>query len=452
MRKRRVVIVGGGFTGLSAAYDLTSAGAAVTLLEADRELGGLAGCFDTPWGPLEKFYHHWYLSDTAILKLIEEIGLGGSLTYTPSRTGLYFANTIFRLASPMDLLRFSPLSLPDRIRLGLMALRVRRVRDWKPLESIGVREWVVAMAGESVYRVVWEPLLRGKFGKYADELAAVWLWNKLKLRGSSRGKRGTENLVYVRGGFGAVIQRLSAILSERGATICCGMPAVRIICENGRAAGVATTSGFFPADDVLVTTAIPPFLELCPDLPRDFAERVRGIRYLANVCLVLALSQSLSDTYWLNVNDPRFPFVGIIEHTNFVSPDDYGGTRLAYLSKYLDADDPVFGMNENQMLEYALPHIRRMFPDFSEAWLVGHFVWKARYAQPIVTPGYVSRIPALRTPIPGLWLCSMAQIYPEDRGTNYAVEYGRRAAREMLVEAAADPRRQSSQPRTIEHS
>lgn len=443
MSKRRVVIVGGGFTGLSAAYDLANAGTAVTLLEADKDLGGLAGCFETPWGPLEKFYHHWYLSDLAVLKLIEEIGLGGSLTYTQSRTGLYFADTIFRLAGPMDLLSFTPLSLPDRIRLGLMALRVRWIRDWKPLESIGVREWVTAMAGESVFRVVWEPLLRGKFGKHADELAAVWLWNKLKLRGSSRGKRGAETLVYLRGGFGVAIERLSGILRERGAFIFSGTPAVRIVCENGRAAGVATASGYFPADDVLVTTAIPPFLELCPDLPREYADRIRDIRYLANVCLVLALSQSLSDTYWLNVNDPRFPFVGIIEHTNFVSPHDYAGKRLVYLSKYLDADDPVFAMNETQLLEFALPHIQRMFPKFTRDWIVAHFAWKARYAQPVVTQGYSSRIPPMRTPIPGLWLSSMAQIYPEDRGTNYAVEYGRRAAREILSEASGKPHPQT---------
>lgn len=408
----------------------------MTLLESDTVLGGLAGTFDTCAGPLEKFYHHWYLSDRAVLDLVAEIGLGQRLVVSPSRTGMYFANRFFRLSSPLDLLRFRPLRFRDRLRLGWMTLRVRRVREWKPLEHRLVRDWVISLAGQRVWEVVWEPLLRGKFGRYADEVAAVWLWNKLKLRGASRSAGGAENLAYVDGGFGVLVDRLVEVLRERGVRIHTATPALRVESEHGRVRAVRAATGTIACDQVLVTTPIPQFLELCPGLPADYTAPMSTLRYLANVCLVLVLTRSLSDTYWLNVNDPAFPFVAVIEHTNFAPPEKYRGCRLVYLSKYLDEADPLFAMSAEQMLEFSLPHLQRMFPAFSRSWIREFHLWKARHSQPVVTRNYGARIPAFQTPIGGLWLCTMAQIYPQDRGTNYAVEYGRRVARQMLADTS----------------
>jgi len=429
---QHIAIIGGGLTGLSAADTLSAAGHAVTIYEAEPALGGLAGSFEVNGARLERFYHHLFTSDVAMVALIERLGLGERLLWQPSATA-YYASRIYRLSTPLDLLRFDRVSLLDRLRLGLLTLRARSVRDWLPLEEITAREWLVSMAGESAYRAVWEPLLRGKFGRYADEISAVWMWNKLKLRGSSRGERQEERLGYLEGGFGQVIDAWEALLRGRGVSIHLATPAREVRIEGGRVEGVLSEGGLASYDRVLVTTAPALLAGLAPGLPPAYRAQLEGIPYLANVCLVMELDRSLSDTYWLNVGDPAIPFTGVIEHTNFARPEAYSGAHLAYLSRYLDADDPYYAMAPEDLLSAYLPHLARMFRGFERSWVRRLWAWRERYTQPVITRGYSRRIPAHRTPADGLWLACMAQVYPEDRGMNYAVAAGERVAREMLA-------------------
>src|SRR4051812_14128139 len=185
-----VVVIGGGFTGLAAAWELVNRGMRVTVCEADSELGGLAGSFEVGGTRLEKFYHHWFTNDRHVIDLVHELGRDDEVLHRPTRTGMYFAHRFFRLSTPQDVLRFSPLRLRNRIRLGLLALRARRVRDWRALEELTAEEWLTRLGGPEVFRVVWQPLLEGKFGPYAQEISAVLFWNKLKLRRGRRGEAG----------------------------------------------------------------------------------------------------------------------------------------------------------------------------------------------------------------------------------------------------------------------
>jgi len=428
-----VIVIGAGYAGLSAAYDLCKAGHKVTVYEKDSDIGGLAGTFELqPGMRVEKFYHHWFTNDVDVLGLIDELGLGHLKQYHSSNTGLYFTNSIFRLASPLDLLSFPGIPFIDRIRTGLMALIARRVNDWKPLENISAEDWLVKIGGRKAYDAIWKPLMQGKFGLEAPNVSAVWMWNKLKLRGSSRNKKGGESLVYFGGGFGALTDGIRKSLESLGVTIHLNTGVKKIITENGRAAGVETDRGTHRANAVLCTVPLPQFLQMTPDLPSDYSSKCKEIRFLGNSCLVLRLSRSLSSTYWLNVADPSFPFVGIIEHTNLDSRENYGGDHIVYLSKYLPTTEKLFSFTTDEMLDYCVPFIQRIFPEFDRSWILSHHVWKAQFSQPVITKKYSNLIPSLKTPIDGLWLCTMAQIYPEDRGTNYAVRYGRRVAKEML--------------------
>jgi protoporphyrinogen oxidase len=428
-----VIVIGAGYAGLSAAYDLCKAGHKVTVYEKDSDIGGLAGTFELqPGMRVEKFYHHWFTNDVDVLGLIDELGLGHLKQYHSSNTGLYFTNSIFRLASPLDLLSFPGIPFIDRIRTGLMALIARRVNDWKPLENISAEDWLVKIGGRKAYDAIWKPLMQGKFGVEAPNVSAVWMWNKLKLRGSSRNKKGGESLVYFGGGFGALTDGIRKSLESLGVTIHLNTGVKKIITENGRATGVETDRGTHRANAVLCTVPLPQFLQMTPDLPSDYSSKCKEIRFLGNSCLVLRLSRSLSSTYWLNVADPSFPFVGIIEHTNLDSRENYGGDHIVYLSKYLPTTEKLFSFTTDEMLDYCVPFIQRIFPEFDRSWILSHHVWKAQFSQPVITKNYSNLIPSLKTPIDGLWLCTMAQIYPEDRGTNYAVRYGRRVAKEML--------------------
>jgi protoporphyrinogen oxidase len=431
----KIAIIGGGMTGMSAADELTKRGASCTIFEKQPVLGGLAGSFQVNGAWLEKFYHHLFTSDRAAVALIERLGWGDALEWIPT-TNSYYLNQIYHLSTPLDLLRFSSISLLARIRLGLLYVGTRFVNNWQKLEQITAREWLIRMAGREVYEKVWQPLLRGKFGRYADEVAAVWIWNKLKLRGSSRGKKQEERLGYVRGGFGQVIDAFERDLQKQDVEINPWSPVERIEIEEGRATGVVVDGAFQPFDRVLVTTAPDLFLEMAPELPAAYRDQLAQIKYLANVCLVMSLDRSLSDTYWLNVGDPSIPFTGVIEHTNMQRPDIYGGAHLAYLSRYLDPEDPFYDMSAEELLEAYVPHLQKMFEGFSRDWVKEAWAWRARYAQPVIGLNYSDLKPAFRTPVEDLWLCCMAQIYPQDRGINYAVAYGQKVAAAMWPRSA----------------
>jgi len=441
-----VVVVGGGFAGLTAAWELTRRGVRATVLEADAEVGGLAGSFTVAGERLEKFYHHWFTNDVHVNDLVRELGTEDQILYRPTRTGMYFANNFFKLSTPLDLLRFTPLSFTDRVRLGLLALRARLVRDWRRLEELTAEEWLIRLGGPDVYRVVWQPLMEGKFGRHAGEISAVWFWNKLKLRGGSRDGSGAEILAYYRGGFVSLAEELAARVGEAGGEVRLDSPVTRVHAENGRVAALETPGGLVEADAVIATPALPIVADLlAPHVPVSYQAQLRRIGYLANLCVVLELDRSLSETYWLNVNDPGFPFVGVIEHTNFEPPESYAGRHLVYLSKYLPHTDRLYHLPDEEVLAFCLEHLRRMFPAFSRDWVLGAHVWRARYAQPIVERRYGALIPPLTTPLPGFYLSSMAQVYPEDRGTNYAIREGRRAAREV-AEALGDQPPQIARP------
>ena len=427
-RPQSVGIIGGGFAGLATGYFLSSRGIRCTVYEKDDRLGGLAACFSVHGAPLEKFYHHLFAHDRAMLALVRELGLGQCLLPRETNTGVFYGGKIWRLSTPLDLLRFSPLSVADRLRLGMLALRARLVRDFRAIEHLTARDWLVRMAGPRVYQVVWEPLLRGKFGRFAEEIAAPWFWSKLKLRGGSRSARQAEELIYIRGGFARVAQALAERICAAGGEVLLRTPVEKIVVRNGRVAGVVA-SGAERAHDAVVATVAPPLVaQLAPDLPAGFASRLRAVRYLGVVCLVLALKRKLSETYWLNINEPGFPFVGVIEHTNIIPPEEYGGVHLAYVTKYMLPDDRLFALDGRALFEEYLPWLKRIFPDFEERSVCALYCWREKYAQPIVSVGYGELVPPQRTPIAGLFLCNMAQVYPQDRGTNYSVLFAKQVA------------------------
>ena len=431
----QVVIIGAGFCGLAAAWELVQRGIKVTVLEQDEAVGGLAGSFCVgdasllSSSRLEKFYHHWFTSDVHIMQLINALGLQDKVVVRATRTGMYYAHNFFRLSSPLDLLRFKPLPLLDRLRLGLLVPRMQLVRDWHKLEQLTAAEWIRKTCGERVYEVVWQPLLRGKFGSEADKIAAVWLWNKLKLRGGSRSKDGREQLAYLQGGFAVLAEKLATAIQAKGGIIKTRTAARGIATKNGQVQAVFTDHGNINATHVIATPALPIIADLLHShVPHTYEQQLRRIAYLANICVVLELNRSLSDIYWLNVNDPSFPFVGVIEHTNFEPATSYQQRHIVYLSRYLPAADPFYSKDDDEVVRFSLTHLRRMFPAFDDKCLLNAHVWRADYAQPVVECHYNRLRPSPQTPLANFYIASMAQIYPQDRGTNYAVAQGKEVA------------------------
>ena len=437
----RAGIIGGGAAGLAAAYELTGRGHYAEVFERAPFLGGQASTFPVGGGQLEKGYHHLFVSDTAMVELIHELGLGHKLAWLESRVGLFYGGKIWNFSTPMDLLRFTPLSFPQRVRVGLWTFLLQKTKNWRKFEGITAKDWIIQHMGREAYQVIWEPLLRGKFGEYYDQVSMTWLWGKIYLRVASRGKSlQKERLGYPMGSFGEVFDVLGERIAQQGGKVHTGAGVNRIVVEDGVAAGLeAQLPGQEPQikryDAVIATTPSYIFIRLAPPLPQEYLDKLTNVRYLSAVLVILVLKQPLSPVYWMNVADRTLPFVGVIEHTNMIDRSLYGGNHIVYLTNYLSRESELYQKSGKELLEEFIPHLRKINPEFDSSWILEYHHHKVDGAQPIIGVNYSQRIPDHRTPIKKLYLANTTQIYPEDRGTNYSVRMGRQVARMVLEDA-----------------
>lgn len=435
----KVGIIGAGAAGLAAAYELTLAGVEVSVYEKASFVGGQASTFDVESTPLERGYHHLFTSDTDILALMSEIGLSDRMEWYESKVGIFYDGKIFNLVTPLDLLKFSPLSIIDRIRMGLVTMILKTKKDWESLETVTTDEWIKTWAGKRVYEVVWGPLLRGKFGdRHYTEIGMPWFWGKIHTRFASRGKNMAKELLgYPKGSFGEIFDTLTKKIELMGGTVKLSTGVSKIIIEKGKAVGLSIESNSKQEvtqrfDAILSTTPSFVFPKLVPKMPKEYEERLTTVQYMSAVLIILILDRPLTNVYWLNVADRSIPFVGVIEHTNMIDSSFYGGKHIVYLSNYLNIDHRLYQMDHKQLLEEYLPHIKKINPDFEESWIEKTYYHKVGAAQPIIGINYSQRIPSHKTPFEGLYLANTTQIYPEDRGTNYSVRMGREVAKLLL--------------------
>jgi protoporphyrinogen oxidase len=429
------LIIGAGFSGLTLALRLAEAGKSVIIIENDSCVGGLASDFELATGDrLEKFYHHWFKSDLAITNLVESIGMANQIKENSSKTGMFFNSRIWNLSSPLDLMRFKAISLKSRIRLGLAVLLIRRMKNWKQIEGLSIREWLEPLCGKEAYSAVWEPLVKAKFSIHAENISAAWMWKKLVLRGGTRSKNGTESLLYIDGGFGYLANEIAARIKLMGGEIRCNEKVQYLNHAEGKILSADTNLQSRYHFNQIIFTGTPAQLTeiIDADVDKDWSDKLQSIEYLANICLILILNQSLSDTYWLNVNDPGFPFVGVIEHTNLIKTDTFANLHVVYLSRYIEKNEPEYLLSDEQYFRSCMLPLSKMFPKFQEKWIQEFHIWRSPNAQPITHKNSSSIIPEVTTPFSNLLLCSMAQVYPEDRGTNYAVENAENIANKLL--------------------
>ena len=442
----KVAVLGGGMTGLTCAYRLGGQGHRCDVYERWPGLGGQAATMDLGEGlPLERYYHHLFTSDREIAALYDELGLQDEIAYLPASTAFFAGGRVWPFTTPLDLLRFGVLPLRSRVRLGLEVLRLQRgPDDPRPYEDVTAREWIVDRLGEPVWQHLWGPLLRGKFGDRADDVAMVWLWRKLVLRRQVADRQArTERLGWPRHSWQLLFDRLAAEIRRAGGRVLIDRPAMRLDRDGD---GLVVTAGapdsfrrgLDPAAyapdgqaryDAIVATVPNPVFEgllgpgLRAELPGGYAERLRSIAYHAALCLVLVLDRPFTSTYWMNIADD-LPFIGVIEHTNWVSPSHYGGRHILYVANYVAPDSPLLDLDADALLEHYLDGLRRIQPAFAPEQVRERWIFREPHAQPIVDVGYRRRIPPLDTGVPGLWLANTTQVYPEDRGTNYAVRLG----------------------------
>ena len=434
----RVGIIGGGAAGLAAAYELAKRGHFAEVFERAPFLAGQASTFAVGGGRLERGYHHLFVSDTDMTGLIEEIGLGGQLAWLESKVGLFYGGRIWDFSTPLDLLRFTPLPFLERIRVGWWTFALQKTRNWRKFEGISAKDWLQGHMGRRAYEVIWEPLLRGKFGEHFEKISMTWVWGKIYLRVASRGKgMQKERLGYPMGSFGEVFDTLGQRVVELGGQVHLSTGVNRVVVEDGSAAGLEIEPPDSPAetreyDAVIATTPSYVFTRLAAPLPEDYRGLLEQAEYLAAVLVILELDRPLSAKYWLNVADRSLPFVGVIEHTNLIDKSLYGDRHIVYLTNYPDPRSELYRKSGAELLEDFIPHLRKINPEFDRSWILDYHHHRVDAAQPIIGANYSRRIPDHRTPIANLYLANTTQIYPEDRGTNYSVRMGRQVARMVL--------------------
>jgi protoporphyrinogen oxidase len=299
---------------------------------------------------------------------------------------------------------------------------------WQPLEKVTAAEWMRRWCGPRVYEAMWKPLLVSKFGE--ENLGTVnmaWLWARLKAR--------TTRLGTFRGGFQAFLDKLAGVVRGQGAELRLKCPVTGIRRAPDGTAGrllVETQAGAEAYDAVLSTSSPALMARMAPELPADYASKLTALKAMGAVVMVLALDRPLTQYYWHNLpKEAGFPFLALVEHTNFMQPEYYGGDHLIYCGDYLDPGHEYFRLSKEELLERYLPALARFNPAFNRSWLKDSWLYRTQNAQPIPPLNHSRNIPDIRTPIPGLYFASMSQVYPWDRGTNFAVEIGRRAARMM---------------------
>jgi protoporphyrinogen oxidase len=436
--------------GLTAAHRLTASGHVVDVYERWPGLGGQAATFDAGEGVrLERYYHHLFTTDRHIAALYDELGLGDELEWRESTTAMLAHGRLWPFTTPGDLLRFRPLPPVARVRMGAAAVALQRfARQAGPYERVTARAWIERWMGRAAWREVWGPLLRGKFGERADDIAMVWLWSKLRLRRGEDARE--ERLGYPRTSWEPLLEALRDRVEAGGGRVLLDRPAARIApaaagWEVTPGASDAFRSGHDPRafaaggpperyDRVLATVPSDVFEQLVEPgvLGEDYLRRLRSTEYFTALCLLLEVDRRVTPYYWINVADRDVPFVGLIEHTNFVEPDRYGGRRFLYVANYLPRGHELLDLDAEALLERYADGLRRANPAWDRSWVKGMWRHAEPAAQPIVTVGYRERIPPLATGAPGLLLANTTQVYPEDRGTNYAVRLGEDAARETM--------------------
>jgi protoporphyrinogen oxidase len=433
MEKTDVAVVGAGLAGLTAALRLAQQGHRVKVFERYPRPGGLARVLEVNGEPLEAFYHHLFTSDTTYVALAEELGVTNLIDWLPSRMGIWTEGRLWDFGTPQSLLRFRPLSLIDKARFAISTLLLQRSKDPTRFENVTASEWIRRHQGDRVWKKVWGPLFHQKFAEEAENVAMVWLWGKLNLRGKSRSASGMgERLGYMRGSFAKLVEALETRL-ENGGTELFLSEAVKRIEKTDDGFEVVTRNSSWMAERVLSATPVPDYLEIAGHLLNDDERtELSELRATGAICTILELEHSLTPFYWLNIADPEMPFGGLIEHTNYIPRERYGGTHILYISNYLFPDHPMYSRSKKEVLDTYLPALTRVNSAFDPSWITKSHHFRADYAQPVVPIGYRSRIPSFRSSVSGLYLCSMAQIFPEDRGQNYAVAYGEKAAKVVL--------------------
>jgi len=389
----RVGIIGGGISGLTAAFELTRRGHAVELFEAREAMGGLVSTFDLAGTRIERYYHFLCLGDEGYFDLCQDLGLADRIRFRRARTGFYYDGAHHPFTNAFDLLRFTPIPLSQRIRFGLFALEARWRDEWRQLDELVAKPWLIDRVGLRTYQVVWEPLLALKFGDFHDRISAAWVWHRMHRVARSKGRMG-----YLEGGTGLLLDTLEEAINGQGGAIHTNCSVEAVLADGGLRLAGGETRTF---DALVSTLPLCALADLLPPEHGDYADQLRRVRYIGVVCAVFKLARPVSRCFWLNVHDRRLPLNGIIEYTN-LNPIDHDAGHIVYVPYYVPTTHPMYAADDEHVVQTSWEALRLINPVLTEADRVAHGVFRASCAQAICPTAFLDMMPNTAAPIRGL--------------------------------------------------
>lgn len=430
--KTSYCVLGAGPMGLMAALELLEAGHAVDVLERDDRLGGMSAHFDFAGTRIERYYHFVCKTDAPLFALLDRLGLAERLQWVDTRMGYYHDGTLHPWGTPFALLMFPKLNFIDKFRYALHVMATKSVRDWRALDRKNARDWIRRWVGPRAWKVLWERAFALKFHGYEDNLSAAWIGTRIKRIALSRRSLMQESLGYLEGGSEMLLEAMAARVRALGGRILLGQPVQQVLAQDGRVTGVRAGGEERRYDRVLSTAPIQYVPRLVPDLPPEFADKVRKIENIPVACVILKLAQPVTDNFWLNISDAAIEIPGLIEYSN-LNPGASPGASIVYAPFYMPVTHPKWQLSNEQLIDEVISYLPRINPSFRPEWVLARHCHRYEFAQAICPPGFYAMLPPMRTPLAGFFMADTAYYYPEDRSISESVEVGRRLAHEAMA-------------------
>ena len=440
--KKHWAIVGGGTLGMTIAHRLVALGQKVTLLEAAPTFGGLTSAWnigDTVW---DRFYHVTLLSDTHLRQLLTDLDLEDEMKWVVTKTGFFAGGKLVSMSNAWEFLKFPPLNLWEKFRLGCTILYGSRLKNWRRLEQIPVEKWLRKLSGNSTFEKIWLPLLKSKLGDTYQKASASFIWAYIdRMYAARRTGMKREMFGYVPGGYARVLETFSKSLISRGA-ILLSDHIVQEIQPKRSDRSLQITFTDQPArefDRVIVTTPAPVVSRICPGLTEDEKKRFDSVDYMGVICASMLLKKQLAGYYVTNITDPGIPLTGVIEMSAVVDPNELGGNHLVYLPKYLPSDDDAsFSEPDESIKERFLLTIEKMYPNFKRSDIVEFKIARARNVMALPTIGFSENLPPMVTSVPGLAVISSAHIVKGNLNVNETIQIADEGLRHVLAKENID--------------
>lgn len=431
----KIGIIGAGYGGLNIAKELKKNGQEVTIFEKNQYIGGMVDTVAIYGTRLEKYYRHIFKSDKEAIDLIKEMGLEEELIWPSTKMGYLTNRKIYEFGTPISLLKFKELNFIEKLRFGFNVIHIKLINNYKKIEKETAENWLRNRIGEKIYSKIWEPLLLSKFGENKSQVSMAWLWGKIKLRSTSSTKDG-EQLGYIKGSYQKLTDNFYKYLIDKNVKINLNTKITNVEKENEKYIIKYEENGTEKEEkfDIIISTIN------YQDFEKIFAEfitanekqRLDKVKYTSARTMIIVSDKSLIPFYWLNVGDKDIPFGGIIEHTNFIDKSNYENNHIIYISNYMTEDNKLYNLSEQDLLKEYMKYLTQINKNFTMKNVKEYHVYDEKYAQPIIECNYSNYIMEDKLENENIYLSTMPQIYPEDRGMNYAIKVGNKIVKEIL--------------------